>query len=82
MKIVSLVSSVRCFAMLVAITSLVILGATSVAMAGTLYTWNPTTLTATNWKLDNVTGWNSAGGYPGSAGDLTLGADRERHPPI
>jgi fibronectin-binding autotransporter adhesin len=76
MKIVLLIRSVVCFAMLAAITSVVMLGATCDVNAATIYTWNPTALTAAagNWDNTTSTGWNTAGGYPGSAGDLTVGA--------
>src|SRR4051794_5728104 len=78
MKTLLLLRSVRSFAALAAATaSVVTFCATCATFAGTTYIWNPTALTAAagNWDNTSSTGWNSGAGlYPGSAGDLTLGA--------
>src|SRR3954453_12972589 len=75
MKCLSPDRPVRSYAVLAsAIALFAFLGGTSIAVAGTTYAWNPTTLAAANWTDTTATGWNSGSGYPGSAGDLTLSA--------
>src|SRR5262245_22606148 len=70
MKISSSIYPARCLA---AFTMAVIPIASSVASAGTSYTWNPTAGNAAySWVDTTTTGWNAAS-YPGSGGDLTAG---------
>src|SRR5689334_7632440 len=57
------------------VASMSLLGSDASAIAGTSYTWNPTGGSTTlNWNDTTATGWNTGAGFPGSGGDLTIGA--------